>query len=231
MSLAFAITFGISRRDARTLRDVGVWVKPMKFMASTALFCWSTVWLAVIGSDLASHSQAFHQIAVLVIVTSLFEVTYITYQASQAAPSHYNTADSWHAFMLGLMAIAAVGLTASQAWLAWEILQARDMVVPTVTQWGVITGLIFTFLLSTISGFLLGGNQPPAGIGLPLVGWHLQKDIRPSHFLGVHAQQFIPAWGFLSAQFPSDYSYQGFAAGCALYLVLWAYLTWRGVRT
>jgi len=40
----------------------------------------------------------------------------------------------------------------------------------------VIIGLVLTFVLSTVSGFMLGGNQPPAGQGLPMVGWHLHKD-------------------------------------------------------
>ena len=46
MWLACGLTYIISRNDLRTLRDVGVWVKPMKFMAATALFAWTTVWVA-----------------------------------------------------------------------------------------------------------------------------------------------------------------------------------------
>ncbi len=38
MWLACGLTFIYSWTDDRTLRDVGVWVKPMKFMAATALF-------------------------------------------------------------------------------------------------------------------------------------------------------------------------------------------------
>jgi hypothetical protein len=38
MWLACGLTYILSLNDMRTLRDVGVWVKPMKFMASTALF-------------------------------------------------------------------------------------------------------------------------------------------------------------------------------------------------
>jgi hypothetical protein len=34
-------------------------------------------------------------------------------------------------------------------------------------------GLALTFVLSTVSGLPLGGNQPPVGVGLPVVGWHL----------------------------------------------------------
>ena len=192
MALACGLTFFISLNDARTLREVGIWVKPMKFMAATALFVWTTVWLTEWTHPSLAHGRAYLGICTLIVVTSLFEVAYINCQASLGAASHYNTSDPWHAFLFGLMGFAAVGLTASQAWLAWEMWAARGESPLSISAWGVIVGLVLTFVLSTVSGFLLGGHQPPAGPGLPLVGWHLQQDIRPSHFLGVHAQQLLP---------------------------------------
>jgi hypothetical protein len=231
MWLACGLTYIFSLNDARTLREVGIWVKPMKFMAATALFAWTTVWVAELANSACTHGHAYMGIATLLVVTSFFEVAYITYQASQGAASHYNTSDSWHAFMFGLMAIAAVGLTASQGWLAWEIWQARGTSPLSVTTWGVIVGLILTFILSTISGFTLGGSQPPTGSGLPIVGWHLYKDIRPSHFLGVHAQQLIPLWGIIVDRFFGTYSRQALAAGCSLYVILWGLLTLSSLST
>ncbi len=226
MWLACGITCFVSLNDARTLREVGIWVKPMKFMAATALFVWTTVWVAELANSAITHGQAYLGICALIVATSLFEVVYITYQASQGAASHYNTSDPWHAFMFGLMGMAAVGLTASQAWLAWEIWAARGNSTLSVTAWGVIIGLVLTFVLSTISGFMLGGNQPPAGSGLPLVGWHLHKDIRPSHFLGVHAQQLLPLWGLIAERLFGSYATQALGAGSCLYVVAWGMLTW-----
>ena len=226
MWLACGLTCLVSLNDARTLREVGIWVKPMKFMAATALFVWTTVWVAELANSDITHGQAYLGICALIVTTSLFEVVYITYQASQGAASHYNTSDPWHAFMFGLMGMAAVGLTASQAWLAWEIWAARGSNTLSVTAWGVIIGLVLTFVLSTISGFMLGGNQPPAGSGLPWVGWHLQKDIRPSHFLGVHAQQLLPLWGLIAECLFGSSAAQALGAGSCLYVVAWGLLTW-----
>jgi len=231
MWLACGVTYIISLNDARTLREVGLWVKPLKFMAATALFAWTTAWIAELSRSDLTHGQAYIGITALLVVTSFFEVAYITYQASQGEASHYNTSDSWHAFMFGLMAIAAVGLTASQGWLAWEIWQAKGSQPMPVSAWGILVGLILTFILSTISGFMLGGNQPPAGPGLPIVGWHLTKDIRPAHFLGVHAQQFIPLWGIIVEKFFGAHCTPALTAGCSLYVVLWAILTWTGLST
>jgi hypothetical protein len=131
--------------------------------------------------------------------------------------------------MFGLMAVAAVGLTASQGWLAWELWKARGTSPLSVIAWSVIAGLMFTFVLSTVSGFMLGGNQPPAGPGLPMVGWHLHQDIRPSHFLGVHAQQLIPLWGIFVDRLLRRYATQALLAGSCAYLMVWGLLTWSSL--
>jgi uncharacterized protein YhhL (DUF1145 family) len=226
MLLALGLTYLASLTDTRTIREVGIWVKPMKFMAATALFVWTTVWVISITNTSVGNSQAYIWITALIIVTSLFEVVYITYQGSQVAASHYNNSDRLHIILFGVMAIAAVGLTASQAWLAWEIWKEQSVLGLSIVTSGVVIGLTLTFILSTISGFLLGGNQPPAGVGLPVVGWHLYRDIRPSHFLAVHAQQFIPLLGLLAERFGGHYANLGLIAGTATYLFAWIFFTW-----
>ncbi len=231
MWLACGVTYVLSLTDTRTLRDVGVWIKPMKFMAATALFVWTTVWLCHLANSSVTNTTTYNWICALIVSTSLFEVAYITYQGSQGGASHYNTSDPLHALLFGVMAVAAVGLTASQGWLAWEIWKENQASELSVTTLGVLIGLTLTFLLSTVSGFLLGGNQPPAGQGLPIVGWHLYKDIRPSHFLGVHAQQLIPLLGLCAERFLGSYSTYGLGIGSAIYVAAWGILTWTSFAT
>ena len=226
MLITLMITYVWSLNDHRFIREVGIWVKPMKFMASTALFALTTVWVLKVAHSSVDQTEVFGWIVALLVATSLFEVVYITYQAAQGSGSHYNVGDPFHAFMFGVMAIAAVGLTASQVWLAWEIWKEQKNADIPVETLGVIIGLVMTFVLSTISGFMLRGNQPPAGQGIPIVGWHLYKDIRPAHFLGVHAQQLIPIWGLIAAKFMGSFGHIGLLAGSMLYVVLWGISTW-----
>lgn len=221
MFFALLFTYAWSLNDHRLIREVGIWVKPMKFMAATALFALTTVWVMKVAHSSVDQTDTFVWIAVLLVTTSLFEVVYISFQASQASASHYNTSDPFHAFMFGVMGLAAVGLTASQAWLAWEIWKEQQSSDIPVETWAVIIGLVLTFVLSTISGFMLGGNQPPAGQGLPFVGWHFYKDIRPAHFLGVHAQQLIPFLGLFIAKFLDSFSTTGLFLGSIAYVALW----------
>ena len=230
MLLALVFCYVWSLSDHRLIREVGVWVKPMKFMLSTALFALTTVWVLKVAQSDLDQMPVYPWIVALLVLTSLFEVVYISYQASQGSASHYNVSDPFHAFMFGVMAVAAVGLTFSQAWLAWEIWNEQKGADLRVETLGVIIGLTMTFVLSTISGFMLGGNQPPSGQGIPIVGWHLYKDIRPAHFLGVHAQQLIPLWGLIAAKFMGTFSTAGLLIGAFLYVMLWGISTWLSLQ-
>ena len=230
MLLALVFCYVWSLSDHRLIREVGVWVKPMKFMLSTALFALTTVWVLKVAHSDLDQMPVYPWIVALLVLTSLFEVVYISYQASQGSASHYNVSDPFHAFMFGVMAVAAVGLTFSQAWLAWEIWNEQKGADLRVETLGVIIGLTMTFVLSTISGFMLGGNQPPSGQGTPIVGWHLYKDIRPAHFLGVHAQQLIPLWGLIAAKFMGTFSTAGLLIGAFLYVMLWGISTWLSLH-
>jgi hypothetical protein len=229
MFIALIFTYAWSLNDDRLIRDVGVWLKPMKFMAATSIFALTTVWVLQIAHSNIDQTEVFTYIIALLVSTSLFEVVYISYQASHGEASHYNVGDPFHAFMFSVMGIAAVGLTASQAWLAWEIWKEQRGAGMPVETLGVIIGLSLTFILSTISGFMLGGNQPPAGQGMPIVGWHYYKDIRPAHFLGVHAQQLIPLWGLIAAKFMGAFAHSGLIAGSIAYVVLWGISTWLSI--
>jgi hypothetical protein len=82
-----------------------------------------------------------------------------------------------------------------------------------------------TFVLATASGFLLGGQQPPAGVGLPVLGWHIDgPDARPAHFLGVHAQQLLPLFGWLLQNRRVSHGLRWLVLVASGYGLLWAWL-------
>lgn len=210
--------------DDRLIRGVGVWEKPLKFMASTALFSLSAAWFVGLLPVAQRSSRAVTWMAWLLISTSLFEVAYITFQGALGQASHYNVGDEFHRTMFRLMAVAAVGLTASQAWLAWLVARHADRPYSSWTL-AVIAGLALTFMLGTVSGFMLGAVQPPPGNGLLIVGWHLgAADARPAHFLGVHAQQLVPLMGLLAMRLQPRAGRVAVIFGIAMYCALWAYL-------
>ena len=181
--------------DDRTWRDVAIWAKPLKFMASTALFAATTAWFIGLLPEPLRSTRAVQGLAWTVVLTASFEVGYISLQAALGQGSHHYVGDLLHAALFGLMAVAALMLTATQVVLAWWIARHSTSRHTVLTR-AIVAGLVLTFLLAAASGFLLGGQQPPAGVGLPIVGWHIGgADARPAHFLGVHAQQLVPLAG------------------------------------
>ncbi len=104
--------------DERLFRGVSIWLKPLKFVLSTITFSLTTAWFVGYLPPTVRCSRAVKWIVITVIATSLFEVLYIGFQAGIGGASHYNVSDRLHAIMFVLMAIAAIGLTATQAALA-----------------------------------------------------------------------------------------------------------------
>ncbi|MFM2073759.1 MAG: hypothetical protein RJB34_64 [Pseudomonadota bacterium] len=229
MLALLCVAGGLWLFDMREVREVNVWVKPMKFMAATAFFALTT---AVCLALLPAQARALRSVHIMVgvsVLTSAFEVGYITLQGALGNGSHYNVSSLGLALMFGLMALAAVGLTATQGVLAWVVHRHGLTWGEPVFVRSVVVGLGLTFVLATVSGFVLGGLQPPPGQGLPVLGWHLSGgDARPAHFLGVHANQLLPLLGLalMQAQWRGLNARTAMAllyAGVALYVLAWGW--------
>lgn len=201
MLLLMVPTLALMAVDERAIREVGVWSKPLKFMASTALFALSTAWFMGLLPARVRSSPVSRGLVWAVIATSLFEVAYMSVQAA----------------------------------LAWQIAAHQpSRPWPLATQ-AVVVGLVLTFVLATASGFMLGARQLPAGVGLPMLGWHLGwhpggGDLRPAHFLGVHAQQLIPLAGWLLQARAGAPAGRWFAAFVTAYLLAWGLLAGWGLQ-
>lgn len=184
--------------DERTVHEVNVWVKPLKFMASIGLFWLCTAWFIGLLEDRQRRHPAVRGLVAVALGTGLFEIVYITLQAALGQASHFNFSSPFHQVMYTLMGLGALALTATQPVLAWRIARHGRTDLPPVWRTSVVLGLTLTFVLGAGAGGLLGSVQPPSGAGLPVVGWHLGGgDLRPAHFVGMHAQQFIPFVGAL----------------------------------
>jgi hypothetical protein len=221
-----AIALGL---DDRTVRDVDVWVKPMKFFAATGVFALTAAWF--VGRLPTERRRAWPVRALIgvLIATATFENVYISLQAALGQASHYNVGDALHRTLYTLMAIAAVTMTATQAVLAWQLARHGDL--PRGGAWrpAVLSGLVLTFVLGTLSGIPLGGLQPPAGMGVPVFGWHLAGDLRPAHFLGIHAHQLLPLAGLAIDAVAPRRARLGIAITIAAYLGLWVLLMMSGL--
>jgi len=208
--------------DDRTLRGVGVWVKPLKFLASTGVFALTTAWFVGLLPPERRRDAMVRAVVAMLIGTALFENVYITWQAALGEASHYNFSDRFHIAMYQLMGAAAVLLTLTQPLLAWHIVRHARADIEPLWRRAVVLGLVLTFALGAGAGAMLGPIQPPAGSGLPLLGWHVRGDLRPAHFIGLHAQQLVPWLGLALLRLPRRRATRLFALAIVLYVAAWA---------
>tara|TARA_Y100000385_G_scaffold57247_1_gene54978 strand:- start:160 stop:594 length:435 start_codon:yes stop_codon:yes gene_type:complete len=103
--------------------------------------------------------------------------------------------------MYSLMGVGAVVLIALPVVIAW--LAKGDIAFGLATQSGIWWGAIISFVLTVIIGGYLGGNgshfvgdQSNLELVLPFFGWSTEVgDLRPAHFLSLHAWQVLPLIG------------------------------------
>lgn len=216
--LPMLVALGI---DERTLRGANVWSKPLKFHASIALLAWTTAGFMSLLNPARLRSRTLRGMVVALIAASTFELGYIGWQAARGEASHFYVSDPFHAAMYMLMGVGAMTLTATQAVLAWQIHRhARPGLAPAFKR-SVVLGLALSFVLGSLAGAVLSGRQPAIG-STPVLGWAIGGgDLRPAHFLGIHAAQGLPMLGWwISQREPGATGAIGLAA--LVYLLLFA---------
>jgi uncharacterized membrane protein len=198
MALATLPTLVAMGLDERLFRGVSIWAKPLKFMISLCVFSLSTAWFIGLLPLQQRQTRAVRLVVWTIVIAGVAEVAYISLQAALGQASHYNVSDRFHVVMYQLMGVGALSLMLTQLVLARQIARhARPELHPAWKQ-AVVLGLVMTFVLGVGAAALLSSAQPPAGPGLPLLGWHLGGgDLRPAHFIGSHAQQLVPLAGAL----------------------------------
>ena len=193
--------------ETRTLYGINVWIKPLKFEASIALFFLTLAWFWGYLSPRLRAARAVRAMAVVVAACGVFEIVYIAIQAGRGVGSHFNTATQLEGMLFNLMGIGAVLMTAGTLALAVLIASSGAGVLSSVFRRSVIVGLILTFVLGTGAGIVIavnGGHWVGGGAGsdvggLPIFGWARDGgDLRVAHFFGIHAMQILPVFALLA---------------------------------
>lgn len=209
--------------DQRVLDGEEVWAKPAKFLASTALFALTSAWMFGYMDPQARRGRAAAAIVAILWTTMLFEDGYISLQAWRGERSHFNFTDPLHATLYNLMGVGAVVMVTTCLIQAVLISRRPAPGLRAPFRDAVVIGLVFTFLLGGGIGGYMGAHgshwttAAGADTGLPLFGWsRVAGDLRPPHFLGIHAQQLVP---FLGLAVPG----RGFPSRLAVWAIAAAY--------
>ncbi len=190
--------------ETRLFQDALVWIKPFKFALSLAVLFATLAWAAGQMSAPASSTRMLRAVVAIMAAAFWFEMIYVTAQAAQGQGSHYNRGDLFHGVMYGIMGVGAVSLVIGTAVIGWAILRDTGAKLHEDLRLGLGVGFILSTALtlitagalSSMSGHFVG--TPPAGAAvIPFFGWSAAVgDLRPSHFLALHAMQGLPllAW-------------------------------------
>jgi hypothetical protein len=189
--------------DIRTLEGASIWIKPAKFALSFVVLFATLAPVIERLSPAVRESLMLRITMVALVISTWFELLYIGAQAGRGLTSHFNVGSPIAAAMYTLMGIGAVTLVIGIAIVGWQV--GRDDGVRMKPQ--LRASVQYGFLISAITTFVIAGylsSQPGHFVGVPTVGapvvpffgWSAQVgDLRPAHFIALHAMQALPLFG------------------------------------
>lgn len=189
--------------DARTFQGANVWLKPAKFALSFVVL-FAT--LALVVERLSEPVREGRTMRItLGAMTLAFwtEMAYIGIQAGRAQASHFNVGTPMAGLLYSLMGVGAVTLVVGVGLIGVLAWRDRDANLGPGLRRGVFLGFVLSTVATLITAGVLssqGGHfvgMPSDGAAvIPLLGWSGEVgDLRPAHFLALHAMQVLPLLG------------------------------------
>src|SRR5574340_351620 len=201
--------------DDRVLTGAPIWLKPLKFSVSLALYGLTWAWLMSLRPK---ASRLLGWSGTVIAVAAAVEMVILAGQVLRGRTSHFNTSTPFDAMLFSIM-----GFTIMVLWVATlvaTLLLACRRLADGPSRWAIRMGM-GNYLLGLALGGLMIGNPSGAegltgahsvgvadgGPGMPITGWSTTGgDLRIPHFVGMHALQLLPLFalglGALAGRFP-----------------------------
>lgn len=197
--------------DDRTLMGINVWVKPLKFCISGAIYILTVGYLI---NFFPYSTRKKHVLRNIVSITLFVEIGIIVYQAFRGVKSHYNQDSAFDGILFALMGLLIGINVLLMVLFAFDSLRLK-MNTPRAVQWGIFFGWLIVIGGSWVGGQMIGQMAHNVGIadggeGLPILNWStVAGDLRVAHFFGLHAIQIIPlfALGLVKWKVPKTGQY------------------------
>ncbi len=211
------LAFGIGGLvfDDRTLVGEPIWLKPVKFAVSIAIYAFTLAWLM---SLLRKRSRLVWWMGTVISATMVIEMVVIIGQAARGTRSHFNNLTAFDSRLYQIM-----GMSIVIAWLANLVIGIavlRQRFAAPSTLWAIRLGLIVALGGMAVAFFMTapteaqlavmqaGGDSPSIGAhtvgvpdggpGMPITHWStVAGDLRVPHFIGIHALQALPLLALL----------------------------------
>ena len=185
--------------DDRTLMGINVWIKPLKFCISGAIFITTVGYLT---SVYPYSNRKKNVINNLVSWTLLVEILIIVGQAARGIQSHYNTSNALDGILFAMMGILIGVNVFVMVWLMFDAIRLK-MPFGSSIKWAIVLGWAVVIFGSWVGGQMIGQMAHNVGVvdggeGLPLLNWStVAGDLRVAHFFGLHGIQIIPLFALV----------------------------------
>ena len=225
--------------DDRTVVNSPIWLKPMKFAVSLALYSFTLAWLL---TYLKRFQRAGWWAGTVLVTAGALEMVVIVGQVVRGRRSHFNFETPLDTALFSIMGSTIVVLWVTHAVVA--ILLWRTDIENKALSWSIRLGLLISFLglgvgfLMTspkpgqaLDGDTLGSHTvgaPDGGAYMALTGWSTEHgDLRVGHFVGMHALQVLPAViALLGARANTRIAWVASASFLGIFLLV----TWQALR-
>lgn len=191
---------------SREVMGVNAFVKPMKFYVSIAIFFWTMGWLLT----LLDNQRAVRVYSWVIVVAMVIEMVIITWQAANGRLSHFNISSAFYGALFSLMGIVITIMTLWTAYICFLFFRQSQFDAPNAYIWGIRLGILL-FVVFAFEGGIMAARlahtvgAPDGGPGLAVLNWSTRAgDLRVAHFLGMHALQLLPLFGFYVARNPKQ---------------------------
>jgi len=180
---------------------INAYIKPAKFFVSIWILSWTMGWY-LFYLEKQNKVKVYSWVAVLIMA---FELTIITWQASNGRMSHFNIETPLYSALYNAMGIGIVIFTGWTIYMDILFFKQKNWKLPMSYVWGIRIGILF-FVIFSLEGGIMSVllrhsiEDVDGGPGLPFLNWNtLHGDLRVAHFFGIHSLQIIPLTGFYLA--------------------------------
>lgn len=200
-----SVTLLLVGLDGTQIEGANRWIKPTKFLASSAVYTWTVAFM--LGPLQRGARRRFIRWATGPMLVG--EDVLIVLQAARGVPSHFNLTSVFDIAVFAAMGLMILVVTAGAiALLAAYLREPGPRDLSPVLRQAIQLGLVVSLVGSAVGGTMIAvwgtdiGDSAGAGdAGLPFVGWSSEHgDLRPAHFVGLHGLQAIPLVGLAVAR-------------------------------
>lgn len=198
------VAFGL---EERTIDGTNMWLKPLKFQISLALYLFTLTLFARWAPKTLTQARWYPAYSTAVVTAIALEMAWIGGAASLGTASHFNDSSPFWMVAYAAMGVAAVVLTSASLVLGIFILRDGRSALSPAMRAALAQGLIATFVLTLLAaGYMSSSGShfvaiaPDRAEMLPVMGWARNGgDLRVPHFFATHAMHFVPLFGLVSA--------------------------------